>query len=136
MIREAKPLGNGSILVSDARLGRALVVDVFDGHVGVREGEDGITGNANHVTTDLGEAGVRPSRLDWPAPEVARALGRPLSAQDVRHVMAHEKVMLSINIVSVVFLPAQNKMLLSCGRLRAARGEFVEYTLFPHAERP
>ena len=36
----------------------------------------------------------------------------------------------------LAILPAKNKMLLSCGRTRAAEGEFREYELFPEAKKP
>jgi hypothetical protein len=136
LIQDAKPLGNGSILVSDAQRKRAVVVDVFDANVGVREAAECIIGNANHVTTELGRDDVRAANIDWPACGVATMFGKPLVPDDVRRVMADSRVILPINIVSVVFMPSQNRMLLSCGRLRAAEGEFTEYELFPTAEAP
>jgi len=133
LLRKAPPLGNGSILISDARRKKAVVVEVFDGHVAVREAEGEMIGNANHVTTDLGIEGIEAGSPTWPACTVARYLGPPLDTDKLQQVMSDELVMLPINILSVIFVPAQNRMLLSRGRLRAAEGEFREYELFPQA---
>jgi len=92
-------------------------------------------GNANHVTTDLGDAGVEAWGVDRPTCEVARTIGKPLTVEKAKKVMSHRRVLQTINIVSVVLVPSRNKMFLSCGRLRAAEGEFTEYEIFP-AEPP
>jgi len=131
LIRSARPMGNGSILISDARRRTALVVEVYDGHVGIRRPREGLICNANHVTTDLGLAGVQPLAPDWPACAVARELGRPLTVEKIIQLMRDHRVLDPINMLSAVFVPEEGYMLLSCGRPLAAKGDFARYDLFP-----
>lgn len=131
LICEARPLDNGTILISDAVARSACVVEVFNGQVGVRRADGCVIGNANHMTEEAGLEGVPVGPASHPACDVARRMGGPLDAGKVRRVMADPHVMMDINILSAVFLPSSNRMLLSCGRMRAAQGEFREYALFP-----
>jgi len=131
LIRDARPMGNGSILISGAGARTALVVEIYDGHVAERRPEDEMIGNANHVTTDLGVPGLEPGSPTWPTCTAARLVGKPLDPDRARQVMADEMVLQPINILSVIFVPEDNCMFLSCGRMRAAAGEFTRYELFP-----
>jgi hypothetical protein len=137
LIREAKPLGNGSVLISDATAKTAVVVEILDGETGMRKADGGLIANANHPTREAGWTGLRGfGPADSPAGDVARALGARLDVEKTRGVMADRRVLASINLLSVVFVPAKNKMHLSCGRTRAAEGEFKEYELFPEEKKP
>lgn len=132
LLRRAKPLDNASILISDARAKTAIVVDLIDGNVGVRRADSGehMIGNANHPTTDVAPPGEPGPGPDWPTCYAASKLGRPLDIQGMQQVMADPAVLQGINMISVIFAPARNKMFLSCGRMRAAEGAFIEYPLF------
>jgi hypothetical protein len=137
LIREAKPLGNGSVLVSDATGKTAVVVEILGGEVRVRKPDGDLIANANHPTKEAGWTDLRGlGPPDSPAGDAARALGAKLDADKARGVMADRRVLLDCNLVSVVFQPARNRMFLSCGRARAAEGEFKEYELFAEEKKP
>jgi hypothetical protein len=107
------------------------VVEILDGETGMRKADGGLIANANHPTREAGWTGLRGfGPADSPAGDVARALGARLDVEKTRGVMADRRVLASINLLSVIFQPAKNKMQLSCGRTRAADGEFREYELF------
>lgn len=132
LIQDAKPLDSGCVLISDAKGKTAVVVEIYAGKVGVREAGKGeaMICCANHATTDAAPENRRSGPADWPLCRVARKLDKPLTADLTRQCLGDPEVLQSINMLSVVFLPAANKMLLSCGRMRAAEGPFTEYTLF------
>ncbi len=132
LIQDAKPLGSGCVLISDAKNKTAVVVEIYAGRVGVRQAgkNEAMICCANHATTDAAPENRRSGPADWPLCRVARKLGKPLTADLTRQCLADPEVLQDINMLSVVFLPRANKMLLSCGRMRAAEGTFTEYTLF------
>ncbi len=129
-IRDAKPLGNGSIMISSAKEKRAAVVEVFDGQVGERESKDGVIGNTNTGTKETGVTGPELGPAETPACAIAREHGTKFKPESLRSVLADPKVLATNNIVSVIFNSAANEMLLSCGQNEAAKGEFHKYTLF------
>lgn len=136
MLKKARPLGNGSVLISDAGKKKALVVELYEGDVGVRRpnAKEQMIGNANHYVAAAWKklpAGMPSGRASWPTCHEAAKQGKGLTSDKVKAVMASYAVLQNINIVSVIFKPKANKMLLSCGRLRAAKGTFTEYELFP-----
>jgi hypothetical protein len=136
LIRRARPIDDGSILISDARAKRAAVVELIDGRVGVRKPADGepMIGNANHCTRETnvrGDSFVPVYRATWPTVDVARRTPGKLDAAAARRIMAHRRVLQPINILSVVFEPGANRMQLSLATRNAARRPFVEYELFP-----
>ncbi len=134
LMKKARPLGNGSVLISDAVRKKAVVVELCEGKIAVRKSTDSMIGNANHYTT---EAWGKPPRgyprgkAGWPTCSAARKQGEKLAADDVKRVMSAPSVLQRINLLSVVFRPAANKMLLACGKEPAAAGKFREYPLFP-----
>ena len=132
LIEAAKPLGSGSILISDSAGKTALVVELSGGKLGVRRPAEGaaMIGNANHATREAGLAGLRFGPAGSPTCDVAAELKKPLGVADVSKVLADRRVIQGINMVSVIFAPAANRMHLSCGRMRAAEGTFKEYELF------
>lgn len=137
MLEEAKPLDDGSIMISDAAAKSAAVVEIIDGQVGVRRAGGQMIANANHRTR---EAGVpEPWRVplgdaDWPAGYVAGRLTSPITVDAAQRIMADPRVcQASINIMSVVFDPSANRMALSVAKQGAARGPFRTYTLFEPA---
>ena len=97
--------------------------------MGVRTAE-AMIGNANHATREAGvqEWGLEPA--SWPACDTARALGLPLDREKMIAVLRDRRVLQPNNLLSVVFEQAKNRMWLSCGRLEAAKGRFVEHGLF------
>jgi hypothetical protein len=111
-------------------------VEIIDGRVGVRaadEDEDMI-GNANHCTAATavrGNSHVPQWPASWPTVDVARRTAGKLDAAQMQRIMADRRVLQSINILSVVFEPAENRMHLSIAGRNAARRTFVEYELFP-----
>ncbi len=132
LMQEAKPMDNGAVIISDATAKTAVVLEVVEGKVGVRKAakdEDMICA-ANHPTTDAVPENRRTGPADWPLCQVARRLGKPLTPDSMKKCLADRDVIQDINMLSVVFLPSANKMLLSCGRMRAAEGPFTEYKLF------
>ena len=123
-----------SILISQANVPTAIVVEVWGGKVRVREPREGddIIGNANHPTTDA----CRYLRARKPAGEpmcvASREIGLPLNVERMQQVLAHPKVLQpNLNLVSMIFDPTMNRMFLSCGRSAAAQGTFMEHQLFP-----
>ncbi len=132
LIADANPMGSGSILISDSAKKTALVVEVSGGRTAVRRPAKGASmiGNANHATREAGLPGMRYGRADWPTCEVAAEPGKPLDVAAAERVLADRRVLQWINMVSVVFDPAANRMHLSCGRMKAAEGVFREYRIF------
>lgn len=132
LIRAAKPRDNGSIMISDAAAKSAVVVELIDGKVGVRDaGNRPMIGNANHATRDSGVEGARRyGDPDAPACTVASGITGPLDADDVQGVMRHGRVMQSINLLSVVFVPADNRMYVAATKAPAARGKFTPLEMF------
>jgi len=135
LIRETKPLGNGSVLISEAGAKTAVVVEVIGGKVGLRRPDGEMIANANHPTREAGWTGIRTGPAGAPALDVARGLDGKLSAERIRQVMADRKVMQEINLLAVVFEPAKNRMHLACGEQPAAAGKFTEYALFPEEKK-
>jgi len=140
-IKKAKPLDDGSIMISDARAKRAVVVEVIDGRVGVRQPRknEPMIGNANHCTDEANVRGftwVPRRRASWPTVDVARNLRGPIDADTMRTVLADRRVLQSINIQSIVFEPSENRMIMSIATGHAAKGRFVEYRLFPDRSKP
>ena len=127
LVRKARPLGSGSVLLSDAVQKKAVVLEVINGAVDLREPSGDLIGNGNTRASMLKAAG---RSVDSPAGDVAREMGGALDVKKITRVMADRRVLQSINILSVVFVPAKNRMYLSCGRYYAAKGEFKEYPLF------
>ncbi len=133
LIREARPNDNGSIMISHAPSRRAVVVELVEGEVAVRQATGPWIANANHATR---EAGPEPA---WEYDDAAKPFGpllagneTPLDVDAVKRLLAHPKVMLQDNIVSVIFTPDRNRMWLACGRYGAAEGPFVELAIFPN----
>jgi len=138
LLTDAKPLDDGSIMVSDAKDNSAAVIEIIDGQVGVRRAEDEMIANANHATR---EAGIeKPWRVhvgsaDWPAGFIAKRIGRKIDPAVAQNIMAHPRVcQFSINIMSAVFDPKNNRMTLSTAKRNAASGPFTTYTLFDDQE--
>lgn len=133
LVREARPLDNGSVMISDATNKTAAVLDLWDGQVGVRRADGPLVGNANSITTREGLTGNGWKRwigtADTHACVIAAGLGE-LDAAKIRRVMTDPKVLASYNLLSVVFVPAENRMLLAAGAMPAGEGEFREYRLF------
>jgi hypothetical protein len=129
---DANPMGSGSILISDSGKKTALVVELSGGKVAVRRPAAGqsMIGNANHATSEAGLPGLKRGDASWPTCEVAAELKKPLDVAAAEKVLADQRVLQWINIVSVVFDPTANKMHLSCGRTKAAEGAFREYQIF------
>ena len=129
LLERTRPVGNGSVMISDARAGKAVVVEIVGERVTVRQGGDSMICNANYAS---GPGGKRPwwRPAEYPAAEVARRMGPGLSPRQVQRILGDRNVMLPINLLSVVFVPQDNTMHLSCGRYRAATKKFREYTLF------
>lgn len=130
LLRRARPMGSGSIMVSDAKARRAVVVEIHNGQFGVREADGEMIGNANHATAEAGLKGVSAMPASWPTCEVAEELGLPLTVEKAKRVMAERRVLQQSNLLSVVFVPERNAMHLSCGMRRAAAGRFEEHQLF------
>lgn len=136
IIEKAKPLDNGSVLISSATEKQAAVVEIIDGLVGVRRPPDGQTmiGNANHATKEAGMDKlyrVRTWDCDWPTCTVARRLKTPIDVKQAKRIMADPMVMQGrINMLCVIFDPSHKKMYLSVRPTRAAAGPFTEYDLF------
>ncbi len=134
-LRRVKPLGNGSVMISDANAKAAVVVEVIDGVVTTRQPVAELIANANHATCGKSDKPDRDtSRDNAPAGDVASDAKAAMGPKEVQGVMGSFKVIQLINILSVVFVPADNKMYLACGRYRAAAGEFTEHVIFPPAK--
>lgn len=138
LIRDAKPRDNGSIMISDANAKTAVVVELIDGKVGVRDaGNRPMIGNANHATRDSGVQGARRyGDPDAPTCTVASAIGGPLDPADMQGVMRHRRVLASINLLSVVFVPADNRMYIAAAKAPAASGDFHTFEMFTDAPAP
>lgn len=132
LIRAAKPRDNGSIMISDATAKSAVVVELIDGKVGVRDaGNRPMIGNANHATRDSGVKGARRyGDADAPTCSVASGITGPLGPDEMQGVMRHGRVMQSINLLSVVFVPADNRMYVAATKAPAARGKFTPLEMF------
>ena len=131
-MKAAKPLGNGTIMISSAREKSALVIELVDGEIGVRRPEGLWICNANHATREAGLPNARRRRpADAPMGPVIQRLGLPLNARKMRTVLSAPEVLQDMNILSVIFEPDQNRMHLSCGIERAAAGSFQTLVLFP-----
>lgn len=136
IIEKARPLDNGSVLISSATEKQAAVVEIIDGLVGVRRPPDGQTmiGNANHATKEAGMDKlyrVRTWDCDWPTCTVAQRLKTPIDVKQAERIMSDPMVMQGrINMLCVIFDPSHQKMYLSVRPTRAAAGPFMEYELF------
>lgn len=134
MLRAARPMGNGAVMISDAKIPKAVVIEMMNGEIAVREADQpGLISAANHPTAEAGlKTAVSQQRSAFePVSRVAQTLGKELAPEQAQAVMSHADVLLRINITSVVFLPGDNRMLLSAGTVPAALGHYQEYTLFP-----
>jgi hypothetical protein len=134
MFKKALPMDSGSVLVSDAKQKKAAVIEIIRGKVGVRYPKKGdlTISNANHATA---ETGIAPRgktySADQPVCAVARKIKGKLLPKDVQNLMAHDNVLQpELNLLSVIFASAGNKMWLSCGKTSAAKGPYKEYKLF------
>jgi Acyl-coenzyme A:6-aminopenicillanic acid acyl-transferase len=137
LIQKAKPLDDGTVLISDAKHNAAAVVEIVDGHVGVRRPADGesMIGNANHATA---EAGIAKSvympvfNADWPTCIVVRQYAKPVDPAEARRILANPLVLQGpLNMLAVVFEPTENRMWLSVAPHDAAEQPFKQYQLFP-----
>lgn len=137
LIKRANPVGNGSIMISDARQRKAIVMELFDGSIGTRDGNGGMIGNANHATRAAGLRNVPyVGSADAPTDRLARSLGVKLNADLVQGVMAHPSVCQLINMQSVVVVPQDNVMYFACGAKPAAqKAPFRRYKLFEDFKR-
>ena len=114
-----------------------LVIELFNGQIGIRYGRNQMIGNANHATKETGVKNVpRMGSATSPTVDVANQLGRGLDVGELKKVMADRRVCKQINLLSVVFVPDENKMHLACGCKPAAHSEFKTYTLFKQTKRP
>jgi len=138
MLTDARPLDDGSIMISSAATNEAAVVEIIDGQVGVRRSTDELIANANHRTREAKVDNpwrVPVGRADWPAGDIARQQRGPIDTATARAILAHPRVcQTSINILSVVFDPSRNQMHLSTAKRNAASGPFTTYVLFPEPE--
>lgn len=131
LIRRAKPMGNGSVLISSSQESRAVVVEIVGDQIGVRQAREAMIGNANHPTREAGLKGLaRVGPADEPTCRVAREMDRKFDAESLPRVMADPRVLASVNLLSVVFDPSANRMWLACGQMPAALGKFEEFKLF------
>ncbi len=134
LIRAAKPLDNGSVMISHAPSKQAAVVEIVDGQVGVRfaEKDHDRIGNANHPTR---EAGLKNLGAYGPVGSlvcpVADGLGQSLEMDQFQTVMRHKQVLQHFNLMSVVFDPTGNRMDLATGPAPAAKGPFKRFVIFP-----
>lgn len=135
LIRRAGPSGNGSILISDAAAKTASVVEILGRDIRVRPAKEGIISNANHATREAGWKDRLVGPADWPVTWAARKVARQFGPKDLQAVLAHDDVLQRMNILSVVFDPAGDRMFLSCGPSPAAKARFIEYPLFRAADR-
>ena len=128
--KKARPLGNGAIMISDSNRKTAVVVEIYGGQVGVRKAKGEMIAAANHATREVGLRGAPTGPADWPACVAARDIGLPLTVAKMEMALKDKRVLQDINILSVVFAPSRNRMRLSCGRWRAARGKYFDYSIF------
>ena len=82
------------------------------------------------TTEAAGASEADAARTNSPAGETLKKLTGPLGLEQMRRVVADPAVMRGHNLLCALFVPAENRMLLSCGRIRAAQGKFTEYKLF------
>ena len=129
---KTKPMDSGSVMVSDAKARKAVVIEIIRGKVGLRKPKGQMISNANHPTAESGIAEKRQNgNPDWPVCITAKGFSQKLSTKNVQNLMAHSNVLQpSLNILSVVFKYSDNRMWLSCGKKSAAKGPFVELKLF------
>lgn len=132
IFKKAKPMDSGSVLVSDAKQKKAVVIEVIRGKVGVRYSENSMISNANHPTVEAGIASKNISRdAKWPVCSTAEKISTKLSVKNVQNLMAHGNVLQpKLNILSVIFKYSENRMWLSCGKGSAAKGPYLELKLF------
>ena len=126
-------MGNGSIMISDSTTGTAVVVEITDEGIGVRNGVDGMIGNCNDRTIDMSSGKPYQNNVNWPVDDTMKKQ-QPLTVEQLKQKMGSQSVLQWHNIMSVIFIPAENRMLMSCGRYRAALGNFTEYKLFQNGE--
>ena len=103
-IKKAKPMGDGSVMISDATAKRAIVVELVNGKVGVRAAKDDMIANANHQTAEAGFQAHGRYSAEYPAGEVARTCQPALKPMQVRDIMRDSKVMQYSNLLSVIFV--------------------------------
>ena len=131
LFRDANPVGNGSVMISDARARKAIVIEMFDGKIGMRDPRNCMIGNANHATREAGLTNV--SRFGSPGAPVcpiAAAMGK-LDVEKAKRVMADPRVCQQINLQSVLFVPEHNVMYFASGATPAAqKAPFRRFTLF------
>lgn len=132
IFEKAKPMDSGSVLVSDAKAKKAVVIEIIRGRVGVRYPENNMISNANHPTTEAGIAGTsKTGSAKWPVCTTAEKISEKFSVKNVQNLMAHSNVLQpKLNILSVIFKHSQNRMWLACGKGSAAKGPYLELKLF------
>jgi len=132
IFQKTKPMDSGSVMVSDAKAKKAVVIEIIRGKVGLRKPKNNMISNANHPTAETGVAEARQNgNPDWPVCATAVKFSKKLSPKNVQNLMAHSNVLQpELNILSVVFKYSANRMWLSCGKKSAAKGPFVELKLF------
>jgi len=108
------------------------VIELMNGQMGIRyPSKKQMIGNANHATADAGIKNVPiMGPATSPAVDVAASLNGRLDVTGIQGVMANRKVCKTVNLLSVVFVPDENKMYLACGCMPAAQSKFKTYTIF------
>ena len=132
IFKKTKPMDSGSVMVSDSKAMKAVVIEIIRGKVGLRKPQGNMISNANHPTAESGVAKAGENgNPEWPVCATAKAFSKKLSTKNVQNLMAHSNVLQpDLNILSVVFEYSDNRMWLSCGKKSAAKGPFVELKLF------
>lgn len=136
LIRAARPMDNGSILIASSKERRAVVVEIVGGQVGLRDSHEAMIGNANHATAECGLPDTgRTGPADAPTCNVTRDLfppesTGPLDARKLTAVLADPRVLAPYNLLSVVLDVGGNRMLLAQGSAPAAKGRFEELPIF------
>ena len=130
LVKAAKPMGCGVIVISDSNRKVAAAVEIGRGQVAVRRGRNGLLGAANHATREAGLEGLRLGSADRPVCVAARDAGLPLDVARVKRVLRDRRVLQDMNIFSVILKPRRNEMWISGGRWRAAMGKFKPCNIF------
>ncbi len=132
LMRRSTPYDNGSVLISSAKERSAAVVEIIDGRIGVRRPLKSVDmiGNANHPTREAGLVARNYGAANAPICDAALALKGPFTPERVKQIMADPRVLNADNLMSLIFVPAENRMLLGVQGSPAAKGEFVEMPLF------
>ena len=130
LIRAAKPMGCGAIVISDSNRKASAVVEIGKGQVAVRRGRNGLLGAANHATREAALKGLDLGSADWPVCVAARDAGLPLDLARTKRVLRDPRVLQDLNLFAVIFRPSRNEMWISGGRWRAAMGKFKPYKMF------